>query len=865
MFKTINSKLVASFALITFLIIVAAGFSVYQINNSANGFKDYRQMARASLVSTSIQSNMLMVRMNVKDYLNTPVQKEVDEFNNYYQKTMGFIDDAKKLITDKEELGMITSVTSMLKEYEENFLIVQEKMKVRNDIIHNNLNVIGPVMEKDLTQIMREQVQAGDLDMGNKTGETIRTLLLARLYTVKFMESNRTESMQRVLKEFDNLNSQLWIIKSQISSEIHTSLLEEVTDKIVSYKENVEKLYRTVNERNKVINEKLNVIGPQVAKLAEDIKQSLKSDQDRIGPHVQENNESVILIMTIASAIVALISIFIAIYLPRNIANGLRSVQDVMRQISESGDFSVRSDESRQDEVGDMGRAINRLLEDTQKAITEANSVIVAIAKGDFSKRIDAELVGDLNTLKEGINGSADSISATMTQLSHVMQEMSNGEFNVSIDAAVEGEFLTMVENTRQTLDTLNLTISDIINIMHSMENGDFDRRVTVEAHGELLKLKEGVNNSMDAIESAMQDITRIVVAQSQGDLTQTITAEYHGQLDTLKQAVNTSAVRLAEVVSKAHEATNVVSTASDEVTKGAMDLSQRVQEQAAALEQTSATMDEMNSAVQGNTDNAREASQVAVDVKEKANTGVSVMSKTIEAMDAIQESSHKIADIVTLIDGIAFQTNLLALNAAVEAARAGEHGRGFAVVAGEVRALAQKSAEAAKDIKTLIEESVTRIDDGTSLAGQSGEMLSEINASIDTVTQMIAHIAEASGEQATGVSQVHQAISQIDEVTQQNAALVEETSAAAASMNEQSNLLRDEMNFFNTGGARIHHSPSSSVAKTDVKPTPMSSAKVTKPTEVEAKKEETAAVKEPIKSPHIERAPDPEDEWADF
>jgi methyl-accepting chemotaxis protein len=210
--------------------------------------------------------------------------------------------------------------------------------------------------------------------------------------------------------------------------------------------------------------------------------------------------------------------------------------------------------------------------------------------------------------------------------------------------------------------------------------------------------------------------------------------------------------------------------------------------------------MDEMNSAVQHNTDNARQTAKTAQEVQNRAVEGAEVMKKTIVAMNAIQESSHKIADIVTLIDGIAFQTNLLALNAAVEAARAGDHGRGFAVVAGEVRSLAQKSAEAAKDIKTLIEESVARIDEGTRLAGQSGEVLEGINQSIDGVAEMIHQIAEASDEQAKGIKQVHQAISQIDGVTQQNAALVEETSAASESLKEQANHLQQDMAFFNTG-----------------------------------------------------------------
>jgi len=339
----------------------------------------------------------------------------------------------------------------------------------------------------------------------------------------------------------------------------------------------------------------------------------------------------------------------------------------------------------------------------------------------------------------------------------------------------------------------------EIICVMDKMQNGKYQHRVTVDAQGELLVIKNSINASMDALENAMKDITRIVVAQSNGDLTHRINTEYHGELRILKEAVNSTADKLDGVVSQAVEASKIVSVAAYEVSEGSTNLSQRVQEQAAALEQTSATMDEMNAAVQNNTDNARHTVSVAKQVRMQVEQGAAVMQKTIAAMNAIQDSSHKIAEIVTLIDGIAFQTNLLALNAAVEAARAGDHGRGFAVVAGEVRALAQKSAEAAKDIRSLIDESVARIDEGTKLASESGNGLQTINGSINEVAEMIDQIAQASHEQAQGIKQVHIAISQIDGVTQQNAALVEETSAASESLSEQARVLLEDMAFFKT------------------------------------------------------------------
>ncbi|MDG6778299.1 methyl-accepting chemotaxis protein [Thiomicrorhabdus sp. zzn3] len=325
------------------------------------------------------------------------------------------------------------------------------------------------------------------------------------------------------------------------------------------------------------------------------------------------------------------------------------------------------------------------------------------------------------------------------------------------------------------------------------------DRIDLSKVEGVAQELSASINELLDAIQLAMNDVTTVTTGMANGDLTRLIERDYEGDLGDLKTAINTSISKLHGIVAVAVEASRVVGEAAKEVSQGSHDLSDRVQQQAAALEQTSATMDQMNSTIQHNTENSNRAAEVALSVQKEAEHGSSVMARTIEAMEAIQDSSHKIADIVTLIDGIAFQTNLLALNAAVEAARAGEHGRGFAVVAGEVRNLAQKSAEAARDIKRLIEESVARIDQGTELASQSGEVLGEITQSVNEVAAMINEIAKASNEQAQGISQVHDAITSIDQATQQNAALVEETTAASENLSEQAVILSEDMAFFKT------------------------------------------------------------------
>ena len=333
-------------------------------------------------------------------------------------------------------------------------------------------------------------------------------------------------------------------------------------------------------------------------------------------------------------------------------------------------------------------------------------------------------------------------------------------------------------------------------------------------------------NENTRLLKDVIDDAGAVMTRFSEGDLTARMqrhlsdnqVSMFRTQIEQLSGSVRLMADKLENIIAEALETSNVVQNASSEVSAGALNLSQRVQEQAAALEETSATMNEMNSSVQNNLESAKLTSRESIQVQAKVHDGVEVMQQTIQAIGAIEESSHQISDIVTLIDSIAFQTNLLALNAAVEAARAGEHGRGFAVVAGEVRNLAQKSAEAAKDISKLINESATRVTQGTQLASRSGKSLEEINDAIENIVKMVAQITEASEEQATGINQVNQAIAQIDEVTQQNAALVEETSSAAETMHEQAEKLNNNMSYFNldsqAGNNMINHNSKADVQK---------------------------------------------------
>lgn len=310
-----------------------------------------------------------------------------------------------------------------------------------------------------------------------------------------------------------------------------------------------------------------------------------------------------------------------------------------------------------------------------------------------------------------------------------------------------------------------------------------------------------------------LQRIMAHIQTIADGDLTHEIEAEGRSEMGQLAAGLKTMQQSLIRTVSAVRDNADSIYTGAGEISAGSSDLSSRTEQQASALEETAASMEQLTATVRQNTDNARQATGLAKTASETARKGGRVVDNVVNTMNDIAESSEKIVDITSVIDGIAFQTNILALNAAVEAARAGEQGRGFAVVAGEVRTLASRSAQAAKEIKVLIENSVSRIDTGSTQVREAGETMKEIVTAVTRVTDIMGEIASASDEQSKGIEQVAQAVSEMDSVTQQNASLVEESAAAAAALEDQANELRQAVAAF-----RIQKQP-----RREASPTPLS------------------------------------------
>ncbi|WP_227814839.1 methyl-accepting chemotaxis protein [Nitrogeniibacter aestuarii] len=437
--------------------------------------------------------------------------------------------------------------------------------------------------------------------------------------------------------------------------------------------------------------------------------------------------------------------------------------------------------------------------------IARLKAVVREVAAGKLTGRITN--IGERDDIGElcwYVNDMLDQLESCFREQTTVLRNSTEGRYDRKVQTAgLNGEFCQALERNQASIDQLAANArakaeaerieraaqEDIAALIAAAAAGDFTQRI--DTHGKrgfFRKLAEDVNVLMETTERGLSDVAGVLKAVAEGDLTARIEADYQGIFGQLKDDTNLSTQTLQEIMSGIQDAARSINLAVSEIADGNQDLSRRTEDQAASLEETSSSMAELNATIATNAQNAAEARSTADDSLQRVSRSREAMARLVATMGDIEGSSKQISNIVSLIESIAFQTNILALNAAVEAARAGEQGRGFAVVATEVRNLAQKSSDAAKEIKNLIEISRQRVASGSKEVGQMEGVINEASDAFEQLNQMVAGIAEASREQALGINQVTTAVARMDDVTQQNAALVEEAAAAADSLREQAN-----------------------------------------------------------------------------
>nr|WVJ86196.1 methyl-accepting chemotaxis protein [Xanthomonas campestris pv. campestris] len=520
--------------------------------------------------------------------------------------------------------------------------------------------------------------------------------------------------------------------------------------------------------------------------------------------------------MIVGSGIAVLVALVSGWLIRHRLINRLGVASNVADAIA-AGNLSIAVDSSGTDETGRLLASMSKMQMQLQKVSQGQLEMKCRHDQGELNYRVDeAAFPGDYATIVRDNNDLAASHVAVMMRLAQIMGRYAVGDLSEDMDK-LPGEKAVLTNTMAQVKTNLGAMNHEIKHLAQSAANGDFSARGGAERFQyDFRVMVDSLNTLMSTADGNLQSLSSLLQSIAAGDLTARMSGEFRGVFAQMRDDANATATQLAEIVGSIKTSAVSIKGAASEIAAGNQDLSQRTEQQAANLEETAASMEELTSTVKQNAEGARQANQLAIGAASVAVQGGEVVGRVVETMSGIEASSKKIADIISVIDGIAFQTNILALNAAVEAARAGEQGRGFAVVASEVRTLAQRSSGAAKEIKDLIDDSVQRVAEGSALVHTAGKTMGEVVASVQRVTDIMGEISAASQEQSAGIEQVNQTITQMDETTQQNAALVEEATAAARSLEDQAVQLTEAVAVFKTDNrvvaAPVRHVPSPAI-----------------------------------------------------
>ncbi|MCS4232915.1 methyl-accepting chemotaxis protein [Stenotrophomonas rhizophila] len=502
-------------------------------------------------------------------------------------------------------------------------------------------------------------------------------------------------------------------------------------------------------------------------------------------------------VMTVAGGVVVLIVLALSWLIGNRITLPLRQATHVAESIA-AGKLDSRIGAQAHDEPGRLLESMGRMQKQLHAVISGQREMASQHEAGQTRFRMDeSAFPGEYGLMVHETNALVGAHVQTMDDVLQVVQRYAVGDLHADI-ARYPGEkagITTTVDTVKRNLGSIN---DEIKRLAGAAAAGDFSQRGdTARFDHDFRLMIANLNAMMQVSDDNLGKLSLLLSGIAEGDLTVRMHGDFQGVFARMRDDANATVSQLTQIVGQIQASAGSINQAAGEIASGNTDLSRRTEQQAANLEETAASMEELTSTVRQNAEHARQANQLAIGAHGVASQGGEVVGQVVTTMSAIEASSRRIAEIISVIDGIAFQTNILALNAAVEAARAGEQGRGFAVVASEVRTLAQRSAGAAKEIKGLIDDSVASVADGSALVRKAGSTMGEIVASVQRVTDIMAEISAASQEQSAGIEQVNQTVTQMDETTQQNAALVEEATAAARAMEEQATQLADAVAIF--------------------------------------------------------------------
>ncbi len=735
---TIKSRIYGGFACILILLVVVGVLANFGFGTVERNIGDYAKATTDAVRIQQIDRDVVGLRRNVALFAAEGDPKAVARVRELQGALRKNLDEALAT-AEPEHRADIEAMRSLFDEYGGLFDHIIELRKRRDVLLDETLIPIGNQALAAVNSLLDNAVAQKNYEAGTGAGRAVQQFLAGRLLVARFFITPTEKLAGDARRQLGVANDVVVQLAAAEKDPQVKRLLDPALTLVPAYLKAFEEAVIVFGETEKTLNAQM---GPRAAKFGELAEHSRNAELTELA-RLREDSLATAKTQRGTSLTITLIALAVGVVLAWLIARAIVTPISAMTgAMGELADGKLETEVpalDRRDEIGAMAKAVQ---------VFKQNAVDKLRMEAEQRAAEEAQRLEDEAQRKR--------------------------------EAAI---------------------VAEVAEVAKAASTGDLDRRIDLEGKtGFLRDLCEGVNNLVHLTGIALKDVAGVLAAVAQGDLTKRITNPYGGLFDQLKGDVNQTADKLSEIVTNINSAAGQIGSAASEVASGSQDLSERSEQQASALEETAASMEELSATVRQNAVNAQQANQLAAGAREVAAGGGQVVADAVTAMGRIEGSSQKIGDIVGMIDEIAFQTNLLALNAAVEAARAGDAGKGFAVVAQEVRNLAQRSAQASKEIKTLIAQSTGEVKNGAELVKGAGKTLEEILTSVRRVADIVAEIASASTEQASGIDQVNQAITQMDEMTQQNAALVEESTAAAHSLEDQSRELNRLMGFFKVG-----------------------------------------------------------------
>jgi methyl-accepting chemotaxis protein len=737
----VGTRIYSGFLLILALLGLVAVFGVRALTDVEAGFGRYSTISTSSLRLSELDGSVADMRRNVVNYSLTGNDGLIETIRAQQKKLASDLRASRDATQDPGRRANMERMIQFLDDYIANFAKLVEIRELRDRLVATEMNPIGAKAREMVSQIMASAMADNDPESAAAAGLVMEKLMLSRISALRFLLNPNQQSIDEVKTRNAAFHAAIATLAERQSNPTRKTLAEEATQLGDRYLNAFTQVSKAVDEAQILAFSVMAGKAEEFAALTSKTIASQTQARQQVQDEMQSSMERTIALVTGIAGGAFAFGLLVAFLTARSIVRPVVQMTGAMTDLA-AGDLTVTVPaQDNQDEIGQMAKAVQ---------VFKDNAV--------EKKRMD-------EAERERLEAERRALEAQRAR-----------------EQAIGEEIATLID---------------------AVSKGDLERRIDlVGKDGFYRTMSEGINRLTDTVQSVIADLGEVLSALAQGDLNRRVTSDYHGAFQQVKTDVNATSAKLAEIVGDITAAAETIASAAAEVSLGSSDLAERTEQQASSLEETAASMEELGATVRSNAENAQRANVMAADARTAAESGGGVAESAIEAMRRIESSSRKITDIIGVIDEIAFQTNLLALNAAVEAARAGDAGRGFAVVAQEVRQLAQRSAQASKEIKGLIMDSDAQVKDGVDLVKKAGEALGGIVSGVHQVATLISEMASASAEQATALDEINATVASMDEMTQKNAALVEETTAAAQAMSGQASELKGLIGFFKLEGA---------------------------------------------------------------